>query len=129
MSGPYSRTLHSSVFSHSLLKISLYQEFCPLLECLFSYCYSSLISLLNLASVVIMFPRQQNLFILLLYYFLSSSVYFNSLLLSSAYLQYLSLFDKYFNPMFLHTLFSVFVIVCSVDLWLLAIVAWSSTHN
>jgi len=31
--------------------------------------------------------------------------------------------------MFLQTLFSVFVIVCSVDLWILAIVAWSSTHH
>jgi len=31
--------------------------------------------------------------------------------------------------MFLQTLFGVFVIVCSVDLWLLAIVAWSSTHH
>jgi len=31
--------------------------------------------------------------------------------------------------MFLQTLFSVFIIVCSVDLWILAIVAWSSTHH
>src|SRR6218665_14794 len=38
MSDPYSRTLH---FYHSLLKISLSQEFCPLWECLFSYRYPS----------------------------------------------------------------------------------------
>ena len=66
--------LHSMLcFYHSLLKISLCQEFCPLGECLFSCRYPSFNFSVKFDISSIIPYRQQNLFILI-YYFFSSSV-------------------------------------------------------
>src|SRR6218665_178109 len=105
MSDPYSWTLHSSVFIIRQLRfLSNFTLRSSLLfwNASFPFAILLLISLLGLASVVIIFPRQQNLFVLLhAYYIFSSSAYFDNSFHSSAYLQYLSVFDKYFHSMFL----------------------------
>src|SRR6218665_577744 len=126
MSDPYSGTLH---FYHSLLKISLYQEFCPLWECLFSYRYPSFNFSVTFDISCNNIPYSYSRICSYYYTISFHPVYFDSSLLSSAYLQCLSIFDKYFHSMFIQTLLNVFVIVFSVDLWILAIVAWSSTHR
>ena len=112
-------------FYHSLLKISLSLRSSVLF--LLSYCYPSFNFSVKFGISCNNIPQIAK-FVHITILFRLSSVYFDSSLLSSAYLQYISLFDKQFHPMFFQTLFSVFIIVCSVDLWILAIVAWSSNH-
>ena len=87
-----------------------------------------LISLLDLASVVIIFLIQQNLFILL-YYFFSFGVYILTavsfpLLIFKIFLFLPNIFIQCF-----FRLYSVYG-VCrpSADLWLIVIIAWPSTH-
>src|SRR6218665_688349 len=125
MSDPYSGTLH---FYHSLLKISLSQEFCPLWECLFSYRYPSFnfsvkfgISCNNIAQIAEFVHKLITIILSFRPVCLLTTVSFPLLFFNA----FLFLFYQYFHSMFLQTLFSVglFVIFCSVDL--LAIVAWS----
>src|SRR6218665_637632 len=88
--------------NHSLIKISVSQEFSPVWECLFPCRYPSFnfsvrfgISCNHIPYIHVAECVHINI------YFFSPSVDFDSSFLSSAYLQYFSLFKKYFHSMFL----------------------------
>jgi len=83
-----------------------------------------LISLLNLASVVIVLPRYSRI---CSYYYIIS---FHPVCILTAVSFPLLIFNAFLflTNIFIPCSFSVLVIVCSVDLWILAIVAWSSNH-